>query len=82
MWYCSTAPADYISVLSEPLTFTREIFNRSVTISIKDDTTDESFESFVASLSVSAAVYAGVSLAPNTAYINIKDNDGKSYFDI
>ena len=83
MWTCSciyccfTAPADYISVSSEPLTFTRGSPSDSVTITIQDDTTVEYSESFVARLSVDTALYPGVRLAPNTANVNIRDNDGE-----
>ena len=75
--YCSTAPADYVSVSNEPLTFTRGSPSDSVTISIRDDTTEEYSESFVARLSVDTALYPGVRLAPNTANVNIRDNDGE-----
>ena len=77
IYCCSTAPADYISVSSEPLTFTRGSPSDSVTISIQDDTTVEYSESFVARLSVDTALYPGVRLAPNAANVNIRDNDGE-----
>ena len=77
IYCCSTAPADYISVSSEPLTFSRGSPSDSITITIQDDTTVEYSESFVARLSVDAALYPGVRLAPNTANVNIRDNDGE-----
>ena len=76
--YCSTAPADYISVSSEPLTFTRGSPSDSVTITIRDDTIVEGLESFVARLSVNTVLYPGVRLAPDTADVHIRDNDGKA----
>ena len=62
----------------EPIIFTRRSSSQSVSIIIIDDTTVEDTESFVARLSVNAAVYPGVRLAPNTANIHIIDNDGKT----
>ena len=76
-YFCFTAPADYTSVSDEPLTFTRDSPSQSVTISIRDDTTVEGSEKFVARLSVNAAFYPGVRLLPDTANINIIDNDGE-----
>ena len=76
--YCSTAPDDYISVSSEPLTFTRGNPIDSVTITIRDDTIVEGLESFVARLSVNTVLYPGVRLAPDTADVHIRDNDGKA----
>ena len=62
----------------EPLTFTRGSSSQSVTITIRDDITVEDSENFVARLSVNATLYPGVRLVPNTANVNIRDNDGKS----
>ena len=62
----------------EPLTFTRGSPSQSVSITIIDDTTVEDSEMFVARLSVNAAVYPGVRLAPDTANINIINNDGET----
>ena len=76
--YCSIAPADYISVSSEPLTFTRGSSSDSVTITIREDTIVEGLESFVARLSVNTVLYPGVRLAPDTADVHIRDNDGKA----
>ena len=59
------------------LTFARGRSSQSVTITIRDDTTVEDFESFVARLSVNAAIFPNVRLAPDTANIHIIDNDGK-----
>ena len=80
--YCSTAPDDYISVSSEPLTFTRGNPIDSVTITIRDDTIVEGFESFVARLSVNTALYPGVRLAPDTANVSIRDDDGNTKPDV
>ena len=76
-YYCSTAPADYTSMLDKPLTFTRGSPSQSVTITIRDDTTVEDSEKFVARLSVNAALYPGVRLAPDTANVIIAP-DGKT----
>ena len=78
MIYCPTAPADYTSVSDEPLTFTRSSSSQSVNITIRDDTTVEDTESFVASLSVNATLYPGVGLLPDTANIYIIDPDSKA----
>ena len=40
----------------------------------------EGLESFVARLSVNAALFPGVTLAPDTAVVNIRDNDGNAAF--
>ena len=63
----------------EPLTFTRGRHNQSSSIIIIDDTTLEDSESFMARLSVNAALYPGVRLEPDRANIHIIDNDGKLY---
>ena len=63
-------------MLGELITFTSGSLSQSVTISIRDDTTVEGLESFVTRLSVNADVYPGVRLAPDTAYVNIRDSDG------
>ena len=76
--YCSTAPTDYTSAFSEHLTFTRGRHSDSVTITIEDDTIVEDLESFVARLSVNTVLYPGVRLAPDTANVNIRDNDGNT----
>ena len=76
-YYCSTAPTDYTSVSDEPLTFTRRSLSQSVTITIRDDTTVEDSEKFVARLSVNASLYPGVRLAPDTANVIIAP-DGKT----
>ena len=62
----------------EPLTFTRSSTSQFFAITIKDDTTVEDSEIFVARLSVNAALYPGVRLAPDVATIQIIDNDGKT----
>ena len=62
----------------EPLTFTRSSSSQFFAITIRDDTTVEDSESFVARLSVNAALYPGVRLAPDTANIHIIDNDGET----
>ena len=64
------------------LTFTRGSSNQSLTITIRDDTTVEDFESFEARLSVNAAMFPSVRLAPDTANINIIDNDGKTIHNV
>ena len=76
--YCSTAPTDYTSAFSERLTFTRGRHSDSVTITIEDDSIVEGLESFVARLSVNTVLYPGVRLAPDTADVHIRDNDGKA----
>ena len=67
----------------EPLTFTRGSSSQSVSITIKNDTTVEESENFVARLSKNNALYPEVRLAPDTANIIIKndiDPDGKTYY--
>ena len=78
MLHFFTAPTDYISAFSDPLTFARGSPSQSITITILDDIAVEDSENFVARLSVNATLYPGVRLAPDTANINIRDNDGKS----
>ena len=65
-----------MSMFNEPLTFTRGSPDDSITITIRDDTIVEGLESFVARLSVNTAHYPGVRLAPDTANVSIRDDDG------
>ena len=62
----------------ESITFTRGSLSQPFTIAIRDDTKIENSENFLARLSVNTALYPGVRLAPNTATVNIRDNDGKN----
>ena len=72
-----TAPGDYTNVLSEALTFTRTDTSETVTVTINDDNVVENLmESFTANLMVNAALNPGVSLDPESATINIMDDDG------
>ena len=79
MWCLSvsTAPDDYTSIVSEPLTFSRANPTHTVTIDITDDRIVEGPESFEAELSVNRALNPGVMLNPDTATVNIRDDDGK-----
>ena len=74
----SPAPNDYTNVFSEPLTFSRNIPTNSITISITDDMLVEGPESFTAELSVNRALNPGVMLNPDTATVNIIDDDGNN----
>ena len=71
-----------MSMFNEPLTFTRGSPDDTVTITIRDDTIVEGFESFVARLSVNTALYPGVRLAPDTANVSIRDDDGNTKLDV
>ena len=65
-------------MLGELAAFTRGSPCQSVTIIIGCDTMVEDSESFVARISVNAALYPGVRLAPDTAIFYIVCPDGKT----
>ena len=66
---------DYGSV-SVPLTFSSGVSNLQVNVSIIDDQIAEGIERFIANLRL-ISDNDRVSIAPNTATVNITDNDGE-----
>ena len=76
-WYVKlyVAPADY-QPEARTITFSSSVSNVSITITIVDDSILESTENFLVNLADPQS-QIGVSTMPNTANVDIVDNDGK-----
>ena len=59
------------------MTFDADTTSRTVQVPIVNDNVLETVESFFATLSVDSNLYPGVDISPNTADIEVTDDDGK-----
>ena len=73
--FSSTGPDDYEGLNRIPLTFPPGAVSRSVTLRTVEDNDVEDRETLTATLTVDNDVYPGVSLRPDSASIDIIDDD-------
>ena len=68
-------PDDYTGLNRVPITFTPGATSRSVLLRTVEDNDVEDTETLTATLTVDNDIYPGVSLSPDSAIINIIDDD-------